>query len=479
VPYKLPTRVPQTIEDAIFIAQEVGFQYLWVDRYCIDYVNSNVKHQQIAAMDLVYSRARFTIIDGVGTDADSGLTGVSRRRTNADMSVNVGNYRYFPVEFDPIDSINLSAWATRAWTYQERFLSSHCLFFSQNQAHFQCRNRRLTQYEHWTLPLGLNAFDSNSILELSQIPASDIRLHMFSETPELLSWSSYGYSEPHERDLPLSFALFEQHMISYTARNMTYSTDSLNAALAIFEVFMASFPGFRIYHGIPFLSSDICYGRRNGVPKIFTFTHGLCWTHGATGNFGELLGAKSRRNEFPSWSWAGWTGNVQGWLPGHSLNFVPASDSLFANTETGQLKPFIFLSESSPNTVSSPSLLAVQANCFMLRFAFRKGHWCGTPNFCLKYLGVPIDEAVLHISRIEAKGQNFKSRLCNEKWIGVPLGFQEPLKMWKTSKHRVAIMLVVGRVYPTDEHLERIGILLVPTNILREQEPAPKRFWLG
>ncbi|KAF2875612.1 hypothetical protein BDV95DRAFT_603028 [Massariosphaeria phaeospora] len=49
----LPTDLPQTIEDALIVTQELGFKYLWVDKYCIAQ-GSDHFHMQIRQMDAIY-----------------------------------------------------------------------------------------------------------------------------------------------------------------------------------------------------------------------------------------------------------------------------------------------------------------------------------------------------------------------------------------------------------------------------------------
>jgi hypothetical protein len=53
----LPEIVPQTIQDAISVTLQLGFSYLWVDRYCIDQTNQEEVFEQVGRMDLIYQHA--------------------------------------------------------------------------------------------------------------------------------------------------------------------------------------------------------------------------------------------------------------------------------------------------------------------------------------------------------------------------------------------------------------------------------------
>jgi hypothetical protein len=49
---------PKVINDSIDVTLKLMFQYLWVDRYCIDQLDEADKHHQIRQMDLIYANAK-------------------------------------------------------------------------------------------------------------------------------------------------------------------------------------------------------------------------------------------------------------------------------------------------------------------------------------------------------------------------------------------------------------------------------------
>lgn len=49
----LPENLPQTIIDAITVTLNIGYRYLWVDRYCIDQADLEAKHDAIQNMDVI------------------------------------------------------------------------------------------------------------------------------------------------------------------------------------------------------------------------------------------------------------------------------------------------------------------------------------------------------------------------------------------------------------------------------------------
>lgn len=69
--------LPRTVADAIQVTLRLDYQYLWVDRYCIDQDDDDDKAIQIHQMDLIYQEAEVTIVASAGDDSSFGLPGVS------------------------------------------------------------------------------------------------------------------------------------------------------------------------------------------------------------------------------------------------------------------------------------------------------------------------------------------------------------------------------------------------------------------
>ena len=65
---------PKTIRDAVEVTKQLGEQYLWVDRLCIDQSNLQEKQFLISKMNAIYEGAEFTIVAAAG-DASTGLPG--------------------------------------------------------------------------------------------------------------------------------------------------------------------------------------------------------------------------------------------------------------------------------------------------------------------------------------------------------------------------------------------------------------------
>jgi hypothetical protein len=131
--------LPKTIEDSIWVALQLGYSYIWIDRYCIDQQNDAEKHHLITNMGTIYRGATLTIIAAAGDSPHSGLPGINGtpRRQQYSLAVGTSGQRILglePPEYDIEDSV----WSTRRWTFQELVLSRRRLVFTRSQMYFQC-----------------------------------------------------------------------------------------------------------------------------------------------------------------------------------------------------------------------------------------------------------------------------------------------------------------------------------------------------
>lgn len=284
----LPADIPLTIEDAIAVTQLLGFQYLWVDRYCINQENEKERLQQCARMDVIYSGSEITIIAAAGQDPLFGLPGVSRRsRKFQQARGRVGKYTLFSTLADPIPSIENSVWMRRGWTYQEALLSRRRLVFTENQLYFECCG----MYCFESLNHPLEALHTTDIQHLRSQYVHNPKIGMFPRAVGSNAWD----------------ILFLIH--DYTKKELTNPKDILNAFLGILHRFEIGAPAVSHHWGVPILPPARRIASRSKLDVILQpwspaigFITGLSWTAPQI----------SRRHDFPSWSWIGWVGQC-GW----------------------------------------------------------------------------------------------------------------------------------------------------------------------
>jgi hypothetical protein len=124
----LPSRVPQTIQDAITVTLRLGYQYLWVDKYCINQaLDSGGLEEQLAGMGAIYNGAVFTIVAAAGIDAHYGLPGIGSRPRIEQFSITIDSVTWVSGSLYPSTPLSRSKWATRGWV--SRYMTGLSGFF--------------------------------------------------------------------------------------------------------------------------------------------------------------------------------------------------------------------------------------------------------------------------------------------------------------------------------------------------------------
>jgi hypothetical protein len=313
----LPTRVPQTIEDAIEVTMALGYEYLWVDKYCVD-PNAATFHMQLAQMNLVYHNSTLIIIASAGSNSHYGLPGISRLRQGSPQ-VKMGGRTLISIPFSITGDLESSPWSTRAWTYQEGILSTRRLVFTDKQVYYECQGCYCFE--------GISA--SPEILEKLHLPTKQGFQHSLynrDAEPSRTRTSRLG-AFPVDRTgshgPEIKFRIEE-----YSKRSLTYEGDIIKAMPGLFELYRRQF-GVEQVWGIPFPRNDLSRPTDSSSFSIrkVAFLHALKWT---------LRTHSSRRWSFPSWSWTGWKGAVT-WQPeaNHStvLEYWCESEYVVADTQ--------------------------------------------------------------------------------------------------------------------------------------------------
>ncbi|ESA42402.1 HET-domain-containing protein [Neurospora crassa] len=308
----LPTRLPRVVEDSIRVVKELGFRYLWVDRYCIPQTDSRAKHTQIQLMGTIYARSAITIVAAAGKDAEYGLPGVDARERNPQLRIDLervdGNLRLPPslmVYRLPQDDIRSSLWSTRGWTYQEALLSKRRLVFTDNQVFFQCQKMHCEESQTASRPLSR---ETKSLDHLQVVFPSD-------------------------SDFEASHTVWER-INEFSKRTLSFEHDALDAISGILNMYRTKCReagGIAFLCGMPLFPKPVYQPsylyrtpkrgqRERQWPSSLYITsvliEGLLWDgHWVEKPIGvpkaELSSTKlerPRRSEFPSWTWVGWKG---------------------------------------------------------------------------------------------------------------------------------------------------------------------------
>ena len=305
---KLPTTLPQTIEDALKVTKELGLRHIWIDRYCINQDDDTEKQIQIQQMDLIYQNAFIAIIAAAGTDPSFGLPGVGTSR-NLQPTAWIRGTCLVSILPDPKQLSRTTKWIHRAWTYQESFFSTRCLVFTVQQVYYECR--------------GAIAYET---------------VENFRETT---FFHMFNAASNHEHR-PWTIC---SHLSAYSGRQLSVEADAIRAFEGICHTFKRKKFPVRQYLGVPIMPAAI--GGPNQGPKPArrsrgeAFAAGLSWKNTAPG---------TRRTRFPTWSWAGWTAPFiySGSLCSHGLKLENESRlKVFVENDDGSLSDMDHYNDAS------------------------------------------------------------------------------------------------------------------------------------
>jgi hypothetical protein len=301
----------RTLLDAMELTRQVGENYLWCDVLSIVQDDERHKHSMLAAMDIIYSQAYFTIASLDGSNSNSGLPGVSRNFETERVAGRMAKASF--IGQPPILSRVLPStiYETRGWTLQERMLSRRCLYFTEKAVYAYCGKE--TRY--------LN--DRGGI-----VIATNLKKGRDGE-----EHSTNGH--------PITN--YDELVQMYTRRDLSYPEDILDAfsGVAIQQTTMYK-------PGAP--RGNFVYG----LPEDF-FHLALFWEPQYV--LQRRRGSSGKGQYFPSWSWIGWIGPVYP-LSNNSLSNWKARGK-YPQIEHLQIsRPFLELENGEFALLNVPSKIA-------------------------------------------------------------------------------------------------------------------------
>ncbi|KAF7869890.1 hypothetical protein EAF04_004674 [Stromatinia cepivora] len=250
-------QLSRTIQDAIDVTERLRERYLWIDSLCIIQDGLEEKQKALEDMGLVYSQALLMICAADDRCPEDGLRGVNvaRKIPQFTREIMPGLTLAAQYAFEPY--VDISIYNSRGWTYQEEQFSSRMLVFINDQIYFRCTNTVCCE-------VVVSDTGKNHDRELKH---PDTKRRLIGR-----------------KDTSLSMLYFRA-VETYTARNLTYPSDIINALAGVLNTQGNA------------MNCDIFYGLPSAI-----FDMALLW---------QPCGKMVRRGGFPSWSWAGWQGQVR------------------------------------------------------------------------------------------------------------------------------------------------------------------------
>lgn len=171
----------RTFRDAIELARELGFGFIWIDSLCIIQDDVDDWLHESALMSSVYGNSGLTIAASGAKDGDGGLyldrESITSCKARVQMGEGFTTYHFVPGWHH--DYLANQPLLTRGWVLQERLLSVRTLHFTAKELFWECFH------------------NTSSELFPSQLPMESVmEVHLLKEpfSIKLWSWAVERYS---------------------------------------------------------------------------------------------------------------------------------------------------------------------------------------------------------------------------------------------------------------------------------------------
>ncbi|KAF7954714.1 hypothetical protein EAE96_005833 [Botrytis aclada] len=266
-------RIPQTILDAIDITRRFETRYLWVDALCIVQDDLESKMHEIDRMHMIYAQSEMTIVAATGDGANSGLLDIDPTFTDAETHL-INNIRFTVDSMELREVIEFSTWFTRGWTFQELVFSKRILYFTTERSYYTCEEGS------WSEDFPLLTLEINKNRDTGEIK------NIFYDESLKEGFDFRNKLDPFENYLAM--------VSKMSTRQFTQESDCLNACRGFYTGLL-----------LKGLGGSVC-----GILAI-CFEFALAWQPEGNLTRRGSQDLSSGNFQFPTWSWAGWKGQVE------------------------------------------------------------------------------------------------------------------------------------------------------------------------
>lgn len=281
-------RIPKTILQAIEVTGLIGERFCWVDQLCIIQDDEAIKDTQIDNMASIYANAFVTLVAAEGTSASDGL--------QQQINFKTVKSRENPYWDWHGPMLKRSAWSQRGWTFQELIFSQRAIFFFDNRVTWECH---------------CAVWEDEVVKEADREPCRN-----------RVSQDSQGFQYTTWPDLEEYARLVGE----YNGRKLTFPSDALRAFSGVTSALARTYKGGFIY-GHPTLFFDACLLWQPSWPLRRRQSNLDIGDHGY----------------MPSWSWAGWEGELDLTLWASDYEYVHEKQSSIRISSTW-LMPSVIVS---------------------------------------------------------------------------------------------------------------------------------------
>ncbi|KAK3392203.1 heterokaryon incompatibility protein-domain-containing protein [Sordaria brevicollis] len=152
--------LPETMQDAIAITQELGYEYIWIDNVCIP--KGTDWDTEASLMHEVYGNAAFTLLASSSTKATERMLHDRLAWLQEPKHCKLRNHFLYNTQ-KPLHEVRLDPPASqRAWTLQEERLSPRILYWTGQRWYWSCPEHQTVESSPFDLPSPVSASEEQS-----------------------------------------------------------------------------------------------------------------------------------------------------------------------------------------------------------------------------------------------------------------------------------------------------------------------------
>lgn len=281
----------QTFRDAMWITQQLGHRYIWIDSLCIIQNSSSDWQKEALLMSLVYGRSSCNIasmgmpgVDGCFSDRNPlALFPCRVADTDDGGAIYASSQTHNPSTMFSATGMTKPPLLYRGWVLQERMLSSRMVYFGGTQLYWECCCEWLA--ESWSFKsqrnmdrhLGVaSAFSSKAHFQLLCNPSSVSTLETGSGSDDLVS----------KKSLRL-YLHWQDILATYLETQLTFTTDRLIALAGVAKA-------IEVHAGFTYIAGtwaelhplDLLWRYKNALPtdgerRVVSGTNAPSWSWAA------------------------------------------------------------------------------------------------------------------------------------------------------------------------------------------------------
>jgi hypothetical protein len=279
--------MPQTFQDAVTIARELGIEYLWIDSLCILQDSKEDWEKESGKMASVYGNAFLTIS---ASASESSEQGIFRPRAippgpPVEVRCNDSNFEPIYIDYKPENTPFQEPQSTdsRAWCFQEMALSPRVLVYGKEMLGWLCDS--VTDVEH------------GYVVEHYEDPDPPLLAPRLNAMPAKNPLESLGYPFTlyhYERERERAVGRWASMVNAFTKRKLTHESDRLPALSGIVKE-------IQLQTGDEYLAG---LWRQD-------LSHDLLWEVDTLFAAKDSTWHRPAKYRAPSWSWAAIEGPIR------------------------------------------------------------------------------------------------------------------------------------------------------------------------